>query len=302
MINLYALIEARPLHPNLGKPLYVGIGTAHRPRAHFRDARSPEGCRNRLLSLVLREHFALGIEPGIDVISTHATRAEADAAERAAIVAWGRAGRDPDGVLCNVARGGDGPDSTLMQDPEIVAKIAAASARYWSDPLARERQAEAIRTHMADPAYRAASSAAVRNALHKPEIRERHLAGLARVNAAFTKEQRVAAAAKKSEDGKARSIAALLAAHADPEIQAKRRENSREPQKNSWADPEIRARRVAAMKGKKKTASPEALAARRANAAKPRSEEARAAQRAGSIRRWEAVRAAKALEDGNGDH
>ena len=300
---LYGLIEGRPGNPNVGLPFYVGIGSLDRPKQHLRQARRPEGCRNRLLNLVIRDHLAIGIEPLIEMIATFETRAEADTAERAAIIQFGRLGRDADGILCNVARGGDGPDPSLMQDPTILAKISAASKRHFESPQARERvgdasrkrwsdaefkekRIEALRIVYADPAVIARVSAATEKALNSPEIRERHLAALARVNGGLTSAQRSAAAAKKSPEAVAASIAALRAAHADLEIESKRRANSREPQKNSWADPEIRARRIAAMKGKKKTLTPEAIAARQANARLPKSDEARSAAREASLRNW----------------
>lgn len=301
--NLYGLIEQRPGHPNFGKPFYIGIGTAARPRQHISQARGAHGCRNRLLNLVLREHFAIGAEPVIMTTAVFETRAEADAAERAAILEWGRLGEDEGGILCNIARGGDGPDPLLMQRPDIKARVVAAvrkryldptarrvtgdaSLKTWKDPAFRVRRADALRAAFDDLAVRKRISVSTKEALNAPEIRARHLAALARINSALTPDDRAAAQAKRSQESIQRSIAGLEAARRDPAIKAKRRANSREPQKNSWANPEIRARRVAAMKGKKKTMSPEAIAARQANARKPRTEKALAASRAATIRRW----------------
>lgn len=286
-ISLYALIESRPSHPNMGQPFYVGIGNKVRPRAHIRDARKPAGCRNRLLNLAIRGHFDLGLEPEIRIIFLFETRAQADAAEREMIARLGRLGRDNGGILCNVARGGDGPDSTLMSDPEIVAKIGAASRAMWAEPGARTAHGERIKAlYEGNPEARARHGSRMKAALATPEVRQKHLAELQRINTAFTTDDRRAAEAKRTPDSRARSLAALTASRTDPEIQARRRENSREPQKNSWADPEIRARRIAAMKGKKKTMSEAAVAARQANSRVPRSEEALAAQRAAAERNW----------------
>lgn len=285
-ISLYALIEGRPGHPNFGQPLYVGIGNRIRPRAHIRDAKKPAGCRNRLLNLAIREHLAQGIEPQVKIIAMLDTREKADAAERELIGRLGRLGRDPGGILCNVAHGGDGPDSALMSDPETVEKLRIAGIARFADPAVRAAHGQTIAAFYNDPAVRQQHAAKVKRGLAIPEIRERHLAGLERVNANLSTEDRRAAADRKSEDGKARSIGALRAANADPAIQARRRENSRQPQKDAWADPEIRARRVAAMKGKKKTMTPAAIAARAANSRLPRSAEAIAAQRDAANRNW----------------
>lgn len=222
--NLYALIEARPDDANFGKPFYVGMGTAKRPYTHFRHARGPQGCRNRLLQVVIAAHFAIGIEPGVLVLGTFVTKMEAGEAERAAIKLYGRWGRDPGGPLCNIAHGGEGPDSTIMNDPEIKAKLRNA----------------ALNRH--------------------PDITAKCTAALA---------------------------AARDATRDDPVFQAKKRAATSATHKASWADPVIRARRIAALKGKKKTPSPEALASRRANLVKARSEESAEALSAGLRTNWQ---------------
>lgn len=283
---LYGLIEQRPDHPGFGNPFYVGIGTSKRPYVHFKHARSQRGCRNLLLHAFITDHFAEGIEPAVRVMAEFATREDACAAEKAAIIRYGRIGRDIGGALCNMAAGGQGADPELLKDAGILARISAASRKNWADPAYREVREEALRAAYQRPEVLARVAAATAAALNEPETRAKHLAALNRINAAFTTEERSAAAAKKSPEGVAASVAALVAARANPAIEAKRRANSREPQKNSWADPEIRARRIAAMKGKKKTMTPEAVAARQANARAPRSEEAMAASRAAIERNW----------------
>lgn len=267
-VILYALIEARTDHPNFGKPLYVGIGAENRPYAHIRHAKRPEGCRNKLLTDVLRAHLAVGVEPWISVLATFETRAEADEAERAAITKYGRMGRDQEGILCNVAHGGDGPDSAIMDDPEVRANIARASHEYWSTPEHRAAQAERTKTGHARPDVREHISETTKAALNNEEVRAKHVAALKRINAAMTTEQRRAAETKRSPEGRAASGAHLKAMRRDASTQAKRRKNSSAPQLASWQNPEIRAKRIAAMKGKKKTPSEAGLAARRANGAK----------------------------------
>ncbi len=67
--NLYALIEVRPGHPNLGQPFYVGIGTAKRPYRHLAQSRTTKGHRNLRLHEILVSHRALGFVPD-DAIGT----------------------------------------------------------------------------------------------------------------------------------------------------------------------------------------------------------------------------------------
>ena len=222
---LYALDEARPGHAKLGKPFYVGMGTPKRPYEHLAKSRSKKGHWNLRLHEILTSHAALGIKPTITILATFPDRASAAEAERAVIELYGREGIDPDGMLCNIASGGEGPDSTLMSDPKILAKISAGLVARWADP-------------------------------------------------------------DLSPESKANSLAGLAAARADPLVQAKKRARASAAQKASWADPDSRARRIAGLQGNKKTMTPEAIAARQANARLPRSEETRAAQKAASDRNW----------------
>lgn len=217
--NLYALVEARPDHPNLGRPFYVGIGTDKRPYRHLAEARSRKGHRNWRLQEVLVSHQALRVAPGVEVIGIFDTKAEAGEAEKQAISLYGRIDIDEGGILCNLAVGGQGPDAALMQMPEI-----------------RQRNADGQR--------------------------------------------------RRSAESKAASLAGLAASWKDPEVQARKSANSREPQRLSWINPEIRGRRTDAMAGKEKTMTPEAIAQRQAAAAIPMSEETRAAVSAASTRMW----------------
>ncbi len=284
--HLYALIEQRPGNPNFGRPLYIGIGTERRPFAHIRRAKRGIVSANVLLYAVLTDHFAEGVEPAVQFLGAYGARGDACAAEIAHIAKHGRIGRDPGGILCNVALGGDGPDPSLMNDPEILARIGAASRARWDDPNFRAIRDVAIRKAYADPALRTRVSDATAKALAEPDTRAKHVAALERINAAMSSEQRRAAAAKRTSKAVKRATSALRASRHDPEMQHRRAENSREPARTSWADPEIRARRVAAMKGKRKTVSPEAFAARQANAAKAQSPEAKAKRAAAVRARW----------------
>lgn len=217
--NLYALIETRPGHPRLGEPFYIGIGTATRPYRHLQQSRTKVGHRNLRLHEILVGHQALGFAPRILIIASFETKDEAGKAEKAEIAKYGREGIDPRGTLCNLAKGGQGPDAELMRLPEV-----------------RKRNSEAQK--------------------------------------------------RRSPESRAGSDAALAANRLNPEVEAKRRRNSSAPQKASWSDPEIRAKRTEAMKGKKKTASPEALAARQANAGKANTPEANAKKGEAARLRW----------------
>lgn len=72
----------------------------------------------------------------------------------------------------------------------------------------------------------------------------------------------------------------------DPEIRARRSVATKAKNEKAWADPEYRERVSKAMRGKSKTLSAEALAARRANAAKPKSDEVKARLAEASKARW----------------
>lgn len=217
--NLYALVEARPDHPNLGRPFYIGIGTDKRPYRHLREARSRKGHRNWRLQEVLVSHQALRIVPGVEILGVFETKDEAGGAEKKAIASYGRAGIDDGGILCNLAVGGQGPDAALMQMPEVRERNAAAQRRR-------------------SPESRLGQIAAARRLAH------------------------------------------------DPEVNARRSAASTAANNESWANGETRGRRTGAMKGKKKTMTPQAIAQRQAAAALPVSDETRAAVGAASTERW----------------
>lgn len=251
-IHLYLLIERRAGNPNVGRPFYVGIGNKKRPLRHLFDAKTVAGHYNHRMQEILLGHIALGIEPEVRLIAEYQDRESAFVAERREIASYGRVGIDRDGTLANLAAGGQGADSAMMLLPEMRAKVSERTKR----------------------------------AIHDPTIRAAHVAALARINSAFSPEQRRAAAAKKTPEATAASTAALAAARNDPEAEQRRRASERVAQKASWADPEIRARRIAAMTGKKKTMSAEALAARRENITKAHGAGAADARREGASRKW----------------
>jgi hypothetical protein len=249
---LYSLIDQRPDHPNSGKPFYIGIGTKSRPHYHLREARSLAGHYNSRVQEVFAAHFALGIEPTAEIVKSYESRDEAIVAEIEHIAFYGRIGIEPGGILCNLAAGGDGPDPSILAVPAVKERLIASLRANWADP----------------------------------DLRERRLATLTKTNAALTTDHRVAASKKVSQEARQKSTEALLATFNDQDIMARRAENSREPQRQSWLDPVIRATRIDAMTGVPKTMTPEAIAARQANARAPRSQEALDAQLAAVIRNW----------------
>lgn len=219
-VNLYALIERRPGHPRLEQPFYIGIGTAKRPYKHLAQSRSKAGHRNLRLHEILVSHHALSIIPAVEIIGVFPDKTAAGEAEKDAIRRYGRIGIETDGILCNLAVGGQGPDAELMRLPEM-----------------RKRNSEAQK--------------------------------------------------RRTPESRANLIAAGRANARNETINANRSKASTESNARSWADPEVRARRIAAMKGKKKTLSPEALAARRANAQGGKTAEARAKRSKASLERWQ---------------
>ena len=217
--NLYALVEARPGHPTMGKPFYVGIGTAKRPYEHLAQSRRKKGHRNLRLHEILVSHRALGIAPTVMILGVFETKDEAANAEKNAIALYGRIGIEPDGILCNLACGGQGPVVALMQLPEIRKRVSEGQRR-------------------------------------------------------------------RSPESKAASLVGLEKTWHDPEVRAKKAVTTAKAARKRWADPKKRAQMQANMKGVKKTDSPEALAARRANAMKANTPEANAKKAEAIRQRW----------------
>jgi hypothetical protein len=212
--------------------------------------------------LTIRGHLEIGLEPSIEILDRFETRQEADEAERAFIKYFGRLGRDPDGILCNVARGGNGPDSTLMNDAEVIAHISAASKRYWSNPKHRATQSKKMADVAKGEAWKESVSLATTAAIHKPDARAKHVAALRRISASISSEQKRAWGQNASEETKAKRIAALEKARNDPASKERHATAVSAAMKASWADPEKRAMRKAGLKGVKKTRTDASVAAR----------------------------------------
>lgn len=228
--NLYGLIEQRPGHPNFGKPFYVGIGTNRRPATHLRQAATPKGHSNRRLHDVLAAHVACGVEPRIVIFCIHPTRAEAVSAEIRTIATLGRIGVELGGVLCNLAAGGNGPDPTALAIPEVKERLVQGQRAAWADP----------------------------------EVGARRRATLAITNASLTHEKRSAACFLVPETERRARGRKGAAARSTEQVGAK----VSAANLLSWNDPEVRSRRIAGMRGAKKTMTDAAIVARRANLAK----------------------------------
>lgn len=268
---LYGLYERRPGNKWFGQPIYIGIGTRKRPRKHLSDARRGRHY-NEGLQKVCRGHIARGLEPEVRILAILPNREYANLVKIRAIKAFGRRRvRSENGCLCNIAKGGDGPDSELMRDPQTLEKLSAIGKARWKDAAYQEQQRESRAAAHARPEVKQNISDGTRVAINRPDTRKKHLKALKRVNAGQSTERRSAIQKKHHDEHPERrartgEVAKLLAR--DPAIQASRSAKSTAANHRTWADDTIRQRRVLGMQGKKKTPSPQALAARRANLVK----------------------------------
>lgn len=253
-VYLYSLVECRPGNRFFGQPFYVGIGGKHRPRAHISVARAKRHGNGSVQSVILR-HLRDGIEPEVRLLAIAQDREYAAACEKRAIVAYGRRWKPGErGSLCNIASGGDGPDPALMNEPSIVAKLCAAGKRRYAVASARAIQSAAVSKAYQSSCTRDRVSAATKAALKRPEVRERHLAALDRINAARTMEERSVSARRSFDrpERRANALRALAEINARPEVKDAQCEATRKASLARWANPETRARMIAAMKGVKK--------------------------------------------------
>jgi len=199
MIQLYGLYDRRAGMNSA--PFYVGITSVERMYRHTGAAKTGKHW-NKYVQQVFDEHFAEGIEPEYKTLCVCPDKEYAGAIERGMIKAYGR--KIDGGILCNIAQGGEGPDSELMSRPDMREKNRLAQIRSYA---------------------------------RIPERRE-----------------------------KARRAAKEI--NSRPEVKASKSAKTKELNARLWADPEHRAKRIAGIRGKKKTMSEVSLAARRANALK----------------------------------
>lgn len=265
---LYGIYENRPENRFFAQPFYIGIGTPERPLKHLSVAR--RGLHfNRGVQRVCAGHFARGVDPRIQVLAILPNRDYARLVERNAIRIFGRRRvKSEKGCLCNIAKGGDGPDAELMRDPRIRRKISRAGRRTWRKEGYRERQCQIYREASARPETRRRVSEGTRRALNRPETRDKHVEALKLVNAGLSSEKRSEVQKQSyanNPDRRRRVSEAQREVNARPGVRESKSLKSTAMNIRTWADPAISQRRISGMQGKKKTMTPAAIAARRLN-------------------------------------
>jgi hypothetical protein len=262
-------VERRPSHPAFGAPFYVGIGVQDRQARHLRMARGRRHF-NAGVQEIFDGHFAEGLVPEFRMLAVCPDKEYAGLVEKRAIAVYGRRGIDPGGILCNVASGGQGPDSSIMQ--LVKGSISESMRERWKDPAKADacaRSLAALESTRAHP-ERLAKAAAHMQALNADEeSRARNVAAMKGVKKTLTPEaldqRRNALAVAQSEDSaqarrdgnlrrwqreefRAKRSTNQAAAWADPEKRERMLAGRSEGIANSWNDPEVRARRIAGIK------------------------------------------------------
>jgi hypothetical protein len=264
--QMYALVENRPGNRMFGEPFYIGIGNTARPRKHLTLAKYGAHY-NADVQKVIERHLVAGVQPGVRTLVVGPPVYIAEL-EQKAIALYGRHRvKQERGILCNISKGGDGADAELMSDPEILAKISAASKAMFDRPGYRAAHSARSKAAYASQELRDRVGAATKAALAKPENRARLLAALDRIHAQRTPEQyrEYAKKARDNDPGRAeadrqRLIARQAAITADPVLAAKRREIRSRDAKAQWAA--NRDKMITSLRGVKKTATPAWKAAR----------------------------------------
>ena len=250
---LYSLVEARPENNFFGQPLYIGIGTPRRIGAHTQAARRGVH-HNAGVQAVFDRHFRDGLVPTGRVLVIGKRDYLSDL-EKKAIKLYGRRGfADERGSLCNIAQGGEGPDPSLMQRPEIREKISRASKKHWSVQSNRAALSVSQTEMFKSEALRKRIGDATRTAFKDPDVRQRHLTALTKVNAALSSEKRSEIGKLSYAQDPARRERLKVTSKevgSRPEVIEARRTATRALNFAAWADPIIRAKRIAGMKGSK---------------------------------------------------
>jgi hypothetical protein len=176
-----------------------------------------------------------------------ASEQEAFFREMAAIDALRKAGV----VLCNQTIGGEGGQTSSSENLSEKGK-----ARFSKDG-AKERHSKIMKQVALTAEFKSAVSKTTTLAL-RGEARERHLAGLELANAKQSSEDRSNAQLRSFEERPERyeihsAAAKLLQQNMSQETRESRSSKLTSANLNSWADPEIRAKRIAGMRGKKHT-------------------------------------------------
>jgi hypothetical protein len=239
-VTSYAYVHARPGTVEQHGIFYVGKGRKGRYKAL--------PARNRFHGFVLDKHGAENILVGKIECSDADTAFEL---EKGLIKCLKRAGV----TLTNMTDGGDGPNGFVMPQ-HAREKIAASSRERAKDPVLRERlrvtSTAAVTEYWADPENRAARIASL-TGVKKTRTEASDAARRANALKGATPE----ATAKKAAASKERwadpvfrekMSEARRLAWQDPAKREAMMSNRSEGIKKSWADPEVKAKRITGIK------------------------------------------------------
>ena len=224
-------------------PFYIGQAkSVRRAREHYNTFLQ----KGRHWNVWVTQMFQKMCKPPvIKVLAEFEDRQDARQAEKDAIRFYGRM-CDQSGILCNINSGGNGPRTEDMIDPQVLKKTVQKHSRKTKLAMS-ERMKRVSKTLE----WKTLVSQETKKALHTPEVRERHLSALERINLSLTTEQRQAHQAKRSTESIAKSTAQLLKMAQDENINKIRSEKSTQANLKNWQDPMVREKRVANMRGAK---------------------------------------------------
>lgn len=217
-------------------PFYVGKGCGN--RAYDLNAAG----RNKWHKNIVAKH---GQENIIVEIMECSSEKEAFFREIAMIRSLKEAGVS----ICNVTAGGAGGLTSSIENLSLKGK-----ARY-SNPEARKQQSDLLKVVSATAEFRNAVSAATKKAI-RGEARQRHLDGLLKANASQSSEARSDAQLRSFAENHERIMnhskaAKLVQQNMSDETRAAKAAKLTAANLVGWANPEIRAKRIAGMLGKK---------------------------------------------------
>lgn len=228
---LYALYDAEDLEEH--NPFYIGCGSEKRPYRRIHEG-AKHG--NLFMSAVLASHIERKVRPRVRVLEVFTNPEEAKDWERELILHYERR-CDGSGVLCNMTRGREGPQSRHMTK-EVRNKIGRHTKRMFQNEE-----------------FRNSFKRAIYKSWHDAGTRERHLEGLRKANCSQSFESRREVQIKSYAQNPERRIRASQAAkevNSRPGVMLSKSLKSTETNLKSWANPEICARRIAGMQGKKR--------------------------------------------------
>lgn len=220
----YTYLYKDPRPTKLQQVVYVGKGQGNRARFHWEKGVKHNSGFSNFLSLLRKTC----LEPSIEIVGRFDTEVEAHADEIRLIALYGR--RDlKTGTLFNLTDGGEGTTGAIRTDdwrsniskalltPEHVSRQSAAKIKLWADPQHRSRVTASIGKAVKSPEVKAIRAKAIEGYIHTDEFK-------ATMSEASKKVWRRAG-------HKERTLVAMLAGNARPEVKAKKSENS----KQTWA-------------------------------------------------------------------